>query len=68
MLLLSRMLEWHTWRFPHGRIRTGLKYGLLVGKCLMNTYLLPKIALGPSQILQSYWGDKIHIYKYQIII
>lgn len=34
---------------PHGHIRMGLKYGLLVGKCLMNIYLLPKIMLDPAQ-------------------
>lgn len=34
----------------------------------MNTYLLPKIVLGPSQELQSYWGDDIYIYKTQITI
>lgn len=40
----------------------GPEIWLLVGKCLMNTYLLPKIMLGPSQDLQYYWGDNIHTY------
>lgn len=62
------MLEWCAWRFPHGRIRMGLKYGLLVGKCLINTYLLPQIVLGSSQESQSYWRNNIHIYKNQMVV